>query len=160
VEELKVQTTETLLDARVILVGHEVETGEVGLADRLTVPEKPLMLERVTVMGADVPATKEAVVWLAETAKSEMVRCTSTKLPSMPLDPPTVMANMPAVVPEQVRVAVLEPPAVSVTLALVQVGPDGADVAVRLIVPVNPFRLFTLIAVVVEDPAGKVIVAG
>ena len=152
--------TETLFDARTTLLGHEEVTGDVGLADRLTVPEKPLMLERVTAVEADVPATKETVVWPAETVKSETVRCTSAKLPSKPLDPPTVMANMPAVVPEQVRVAVLEPPEMSVALALVQVGPDGADVAVRLIVPANPFRLFTLIVAVVEDPAGKVIVAG
>jgi len=144
----------------VTLVGHEVETGDVGFEDRLTVPENPLMLERVTVMETDAPATKDTVVWLAETVKSEMVKCTSAKLPSKPLDPPMVMANMPGVAPEQVIVAVLEPPAASVTLALVQMGPDGAYVAVRVMVPANPFRLFMVIVVVVEDPAGKVIAPG
>ena len=142
------------------LVGVRLHVRPAGVeadTDRFTVPVNPFSAVRVIVEVPEAPAS----IWVGVTAPAEMlksacgVKVTGTVRVRVPLVPLTVTMKVTVHDPPAVSVAVFGVGRVTVAGDMVLVQPaGGVEVIVRAILPVNPFKAFTVI-VEVEVPGGE-----
>jgi hypothetical protein len=150
----------TLVGLRLVL-GECPPLGETE-EDRLTVPAKPLRLVSVMFAAFEAPGKIATEEMLEAILKPTTLVETVANRVSLALLPKILTVYVLGVDALNVAVELALPPADRVTLAglNVTVTPAGVDVALRVTVPANPFRLFTVTVEVVVEPALKLTLAG